>query len=100
MQATGHVLKTYEKSLSHVRLFAILWTVAHQSPLPVGFHRHEYWSGLPVPAPRDLPNPGIELMSPALLAESLPFEPSTKPVTEVVMPDSLDTARFLWELTV
>ena len=31
---------------SHVRLFAIPWTVAHQDPLPVGFFRQKYWSGL------------------------------------------------------
>ena len=35
----------------------------------MGFSRQEYWSGLPFPPPRDLPDPGIEpisLMSPAL----------------------------------
>ena len=46
-----------------------LWTVAHQAPpLSMVFSRHEYWSGLPFPTPRDLPNPGIEpgsLASPA-----------------------------------
>ena len=54
---------------SRVRLFATLWTVALQAPLSMGFSRQEYWSGLPCPAPGDLPNPGIEptsLMSPAL----------------------------------
>ena len=35
------------KSLSHVRLFATLWTVAHQASLSIGFSRQEYWSGLP-----------------------------------------------------
>ena len=33
---------------------------------PWDFSRQEYWSGLPVPPPEDLPNPGIEPMSPAL----------------------------------
>ena len=45
------------------------WTVACQAPLPLGFSRQEYWSGLPCPPPGDLPNPGIQpmsLMSPAL----------------------------------
>ena len=54
---------------SHVQLFATLWTVAHQAPLSKGFSRQEYWSGLPCPSPRDLPNPGIEpesFKSPAL----------------------------------
>ena len=56
---------------SCVRLFATLWTVAHQAPLSMGFSRQEYWSGLPCPPPGDPPNPGIEptsLMSPALAA--------------------------------
>ena len=35
------------KSLSHVRLFATPWTVAHQAPPSMGFSRQEYWSGLP-----------------------------------------------------
>ena len=45
---------------SHVQLFATLCTVTHQAPLSVGFSRREYWSGLPCPPPRDLPDPGIE----------------------------------------
>ena len=48
---------------SRVQLFATLWTVAHQAPLSVGFSRQDCWSGLPWPAPGDLPNPGIELTS-------------------------------------
>ena len=39
----------------------------------VGFSRREYWSGLPFPPPGDLPNPGIELKSPALQVDSLPL---------------------------
>ena len=54
------------KSLSRVRLFATPWTVAYQPPGSMGFSRQEYWSGLPFPFPRDLPNPGIEPRSPAL----------------------------------
>ena len=44
----------------------IPWTVAHQAPLSMGFSRQEYFSGLPFPSPRDLPDPGIEPRSPAL----------------------------------
>ena len=54
---------------SHVWLFAILWTVARQAPLCMGFSRQEYWNGLPCPLLGDLPHPGIEpisLTSPAL----------------------------------
>ena len=67
------------KSLSHVQLFVTLWTVAPQAPLSMGFSRQESWSGLPFPPPGDLPNPGIEPVSPALQADSLPAEPSGKP---------------------
>ena len=67
------------KSLSHVRLFATLWTGARQAPLSMGFSRQEYWSGLPFPSPGDLPNPGIEPGSPALQADALSSEPPGKP---------------------
>ena len=36
-----------------------------QAPLPMGFSRQEYWSGLPFSYPRNLSDPGIEPMSPA-----------------------------------
>ena len=52
--------------LSHVQLFATLWTGALQAPLYMGFSRQEYWNGLPPPG--DLPNPGIELASLTSLA--------------------------------
>ena len=32
--------------------------VAHQAPLSMGFFRQKYWSGLPFPPKRDLPDPG------------------------------------------
>ena len=44
----------------------------------MGFSRQEYWSGLPRPPPGDLPNPRIELGSPALQADSLLSEPPGK----------------------
>ena len=54
--------------LSRVRLFATLWTVAHQVPLSMGFSKQEYGSGLPFPPPGDLPNLGMELTSPVFPA--------------------------------
>ena len=63
------------KSLSHVRLFATGWTVAYQASLSMGFSRQEYWSGLPLPSPGDLPDPGIEPGSPASEADALTSEP-------------------------
>ena len=50
---------------SSVWLFASPWTVSHQTPLPMGFSRQEYWYGLPCPPPGDLPEPGIKPTSPA-----------------------------------
>jgi len=46
--------------LSHVWLFATLWTVACQDPLSTEFSRQQYWSGLPFPLPGDLPDPRIK----------------------------------------
>ena len=67
------------KSLSRVLLFATPWAVALQGPLSMGFPRQEYWSGLLLPSPGDLPDPGIKLESLALQADSLPPEPPEKP---------------------
>ena len=71
---------------SHVRLFAIPWTVAHQAPLSMGFFRQEYLSGLPRTPPGDLPDPGVEprsLMSLTWQAGSLQVEPPGKPYKPV-----------------
>jgi len=43
------------------------------------FSRQEYRGGLPFLPPGDLPDPGLEPRSPALQADSLPFEPPGKP---------------------
>ena len=67
------------KLLSCVQLFVTPWTVAHQAPLSIGFSSQEHWSGLPLPAPGDLPNPQIEPASPVSStsqADSLPTGPS------------------------
>ena len=53
---------------------------ARQAPLSMEFLRQEYCRGLPFPAPGDLPDPGTELRSPALQADSLPAEPPGKPI--------------------
>ena len=41
--------KVKVKSLSPVQIFATPWTAAHQAPLPMGFSRQKYWSGVPLP---------------------------------------------------
>ena len=43
----AHSFSLLLSRFSHVWLFVILWTVAHQAPLSTGFSRQEYWSGLP-----------------------------------------------------
>ena len=54
--------------------FVTPWTVTHpppQAPPAMEFSRQHYWSGLPFPSSRDLPNPGIESSSPAWQVNSL-----------------------------
>ena len=53
-----HVNGCMLSRFSCVQFFVTLWTVAHQVPLSMGFSRQEYWSGLPCPPPRDLPDLG------------------------------------------
>ena len=74
------------KSLSRIQLFVTPWTVAYQAPLFMGFSRQEYWSGLLFPSPGDLPNPGIELRSPAWQADSLPLRHLGSPEGNRVTP--------------
>ena len=45
--------KVKVKMLSRIRLPATPWIAAHQAPPPMGFSRQEYWSGLPLPFPRE-----------------------------------------------
>ena len=54
--------------------------VAHQAPLSIEFSRQEHWSGLPLPSPGDLPDPGIKPESPRLQVDSLPSEVPGKPI--------------------
>ena len=76
---TSWLWKQRVKSLSRVWLFATPWTVARKAPPSMGFSRPERWSGVPFPPPGDLPHPGIKPRSPALQADSGPFEPPGKP---------------------
>ena len=74
-------MKVKVKSLSRVQLFATPWTVAYQASPSMGFSRQGYWSGLPFPSPRDLPNPEIEPGSRTLQADFLASEPPGKLLT-------------------
>ena len=78
LKLENHSFNPYVCILSHfnhVLTLCILWTVGHQALLSMGFSRQEYWSVLPCPPLRDLLNPGIELVSPALQVDSLLTEP-------------------------
>ena len=69
--------------LSCVQLCVTPWTVARQSPLFMEFSRQEYVSWLPFLLPRDLPDSGIELVSPtfpALAGRFFTTEPPGKPM--------------------
>ena len=65
---------------------------------PWGFSRQEHWSGLPFPSPVDLPDPGIELGSPALQANSLPSEPPGKSLIHFCCVSRTVCGVFLWQL--
>ena len=73
-------MKVKVNSLSCVQLFVTPWTITCQVPLSMGFSMQESWSGLPFHSSGDLPDPGIELGSPALQVDSLPSEPPGKTV--------------------
>ena len=49
------------------------------------FSRQDYWSGLPFPSPRGLPNPGIKPGSPALQVDYLLSEPPGNPSSLLVI---------------
>ena len=70
--------KVKVKSLNRVSLFTTPWTVDRQAPPSMEFSRREDWSGLPLPYPRDLPDPGIKPRSPALQVDALQSEPPGK----------------------
>ena len=50
-------VKVKVKSLSRVRLLVTPWAAAYQAPLPMGFSRQEYWSGVPLPSPTSIHKP-------------------------------------------
>ena len=81
----NHWLSTFNhccgcvSSLSRVQFFEIPWTRAHQSLLSMGFPRQEYRSELPLLSPKDLPDPRIQLRSPALASRFFTTEPAEKP---------------------
>ena len=55
---------------------AIPWTVTRRAPISMALCTQTYWSGLPFPPPGDLPDSGIEPVSPALAGKFLTTGPS------------------------
>ena len=72
----------------------ILWTVAHQSPLSMGFPRQEFWHGLLFPSPGDLPSPGIEPTSPVLEGRFFTTEPPGSPLLTISSLHSLSHVQL------
>ena len=75
-------------------------TVVLQAPLSLGFSWKEDWSGLLCPLPEDLPDPGIEPVSPALQADSLPLSlwgSPSPPASKLPVPSTLSQVPLLGE---
>ena len=64
----------------------------------MGFSRQEFGSRLPFPPPGDLPDPGIESMSPKLAGRFFTTEPPRKPQWNIVAAaKSLQSCLTLWD---
>ena len=72
----------HAQSLSHVRLCDPMDSSPPGSSVN-GILQPEYWSGLPVPSPGDLPDPEVKPASPALKADSLLSEPPSLVVQQL-----------------
>ena len=55
--------------VSHVQLFVIPQTIAHQAPLSMEFSRQEYWSGVPFPSLGEFSQPRGWTVFPVLAEE-------------------------------
>ena len=64
---------------SQVWLSVTLWTAVCKALQSTRFSRQEYWSGLPFPPPQNLPDPGIEPVTPALAGGFFTTDPPGKP---------------------
>ena len=91
------------KSLSHVWLFGIPWTVVYQAPPSMEFSKQEYWSVLPFPSPEDLPDPAIKptatataksLQSCPTLCDPIDGSPPGSPVPGILQARPLEWAAI------
>ena len=85
MEILALIHATVVKLLSRVQLFATPLTAARQAPLPMGFPRQEYWSGLPFPSTGYVSDLEITLTFPAwagrFFTTELPGKPNGVPHT-------------------
>ena len=81
--------------LSSFCLFATPWTVACEAPLSMGFPRQNYRSGVPFPPPRDLPDPGIEPVTPVLAGGFFIWEAHNIQFSSVTFARSLQSCPTL-----
>ena len=70
--------KVKVKSLSRVRLLATPWTAAYQAPLPMGFSRQEYRSGVPLPSPISMFNKVLKYKWTSLVAQMVKNPPAVR----------------------
>ena len=82
---TCHCIKQSQCVLSCFQILATPQTRAHQVLLSMGFPRQEQWSGLPLPPPREFPDPGIKPASPALAGKFFTTEPPANPKIIIVI---------------
>ena len=75
----GLLAASNSNSMCCAQLCPTLWDPAHQALLSMGCSRQEYWSCSPFLSPGDIPDPGIELTSPALTGGFCTTEPCGKP---------------------
>ena len=71
--------------LSRVWFFVAPWIIACQAPLSLGLSWQEYWSGLPFPPLKNLPNPRLKSMSFAATALKGIFFTTEPPVKPLVL---------------
>ena len=69
--------------------------MSHWDTLSMGFSRQEYWSGLPLPSPGDLPHTGIKPVSFVLAGGFFTIEPPGKPQGKTVFSFVVKTPELL-----
>ena len=87
--------------LSHVRLFAIPWTIAYQAPLSIEFSMQEYWCGFAISFSRGSSwPPGIEHRSSTLQQTLYPLSHHGSPLDSLksqLLNKSCSRVRVEWD---